>query len=223
MTVCWNRALTARAPDHLACGLRWSQTVIPFAGADVAPENVVNKSHDYRALEREYVTTQISLRELCRRHGISAHSLVVDQPKKRKWAEKREHYQAKESEVFMSRHAARMADRQAELHDKAIDVIDEALDKSRSDMRAVKLVRQPDGSTAEEPTWRMTPKDVAILLDRMMVLIEKPSAITQHQGLTVTSELSTGVLRDFIDATRGRAGPSPMEVSPLPRTRRLDD
>ena len=32
----------------------------------------MNKSHDYRALEREFVTSQISLRELCRRHGITA-------------------------------------------------------------------------------------------------------------------------------------------------------
>ena len=96
----------------------------------------MNKIHDYRLMEREYVSGDMSLRELCRRHGISSHSVVVDQAKKRKWAEKRERYQAKESESFMSRHAARMADRQAELHDKAIDVIDEALDKFRDDMRA---------------------------------------------------------------------------------------
>ena len=50
----------------------------------------MNKSHDYRALEREFVTTQISLRELCRRHDITAHSLVTVQAKKLKWAEERE-------------------------------------------------------------------------------------------------------------------------------------
>ena len=42
----------------------------------------MNKSHDYRALEREYVTSDISIRELCRRHGIRSHSPVVDQAKK---------------------------------------------------------------------------------------------------------------------------------------------
>jgi len=66
------------------------------------------------------------------------------------------------------------------------------------------------------------PQDVAILLDRLTVLFERPSASTQQQGLTVTSELSVESLREFIEATRGRAGPSPMEVSPLPRTRRTD-
>ena len=59
--------------------------------------------------------------------------------------------------------------------------------------------------------------------DRLMVLFERPAVISQHQGLTVTSELSAESLREFIEATRGRAGPSPMEESPLPRRQRLDD
>ena len=181
----------------------------------------MNKSHDYRALEREYVTSQISLRELCRRHDISAHSLVTVQAKKRKWAEKREAYQAKESDAFMSRHAARRADRLAEINDKAIDVIEEALDKFASDMRSTEMKRI-DGEWVEVPVMRLKPKDVAILLDRLMVLFEKPSVISQHQGLSVTSELSAESLREFVEATRGRGGPSPMEESPLPR-RRLDD
>ena len=50
----------------------------------------MNKSHDYRALEREYVTSQISLRELCRCHDVTAHSLVTVQAKKGRWQEKRE-------------------------------------------------------------------------------------------------------------------------------------
>ena len=95
----------------------------------------MDKCHPYRGMEREYVTSQVSLRELCRKHGISAHSLVVGQAKKGKWAEKREQYQAKASDAFMSRHAARQADRLAEIHDNAIDVIDEALDKFREARR----------------------------------------------------------------------------------------
>ena len=183
----------------------------------------MNKRHDFARLEREFITTDISIRGLCRKHGISAHSLVVVQAQKRGWAAKREQYRAKESEAFMSSHAARMADRQAELEDKAIDVIDEALDKFREDLKATRLVRQPDGSVTEEPAWLMTPKEMAVLIDRFQVLFEKPSVISQHQGLTVTSELSADALREFIEATRGRAGPSPMKESPLPRTRRLDD
>jgi len=179
----------------------------------------VNKIHDYRLMEREYVTSQISLRELCRRHGITAHSLVTVQAEKGKWQEKREAYRAKADESFITRHAARMADRQAEIEDKAIDVIDEALDKFREDMQAVKLVRQPDGSTAEEPAWRMRPKDIAILLDRLQVLFERPSRISEGRDLFVRSELPIDALNRIVELTRGRAVPP---TSPLPR-RRLDD
>lgn len=179
----------------------------------------MNKSHDYRALEREFITSQISLRELCRRHGISAHSLVSVQAKKGKWQEKREQYQAKADEAFVSRHAARMADRQAELHDKAIDVIDEALDRFREDMRATEKKRI-DGEWVEVPVMRFMPKDVALLLDRLQVLFDKPARISEGRDLSVRSELPIDALNRIVELTRGRAVPP---TSPLPRRHRLDD
>jgi hypothetical protein len=69
----------------------------------------------------------------------------------------------------------------------------------------------------------MRPKDLCLLIDRFQVLFQRPSVISQHQGLTLTSELSAENLSEFIEATRGRGEPSRMEVSPLPRTRRLSD
>ncbi len=116
-----------------------------------------------------------------------------------------------------------MADRQAEIHDDAVEAIAEAMDKFRADLKATKKVRQPDGSITEQPAWFMTPKDLCLIIDRFQVLFGKPSVISQHQGLTVTSELSAESLREFIEASRGLAGPPRAEESPLPRTRRLDD
>lgn len=179
----------------------------------------MNKPHRYRELEREFITSQISLRELCRKHGISAHSLVTVQAKKGKWQEKREQYQANEDEAFMSRHAARMADRQAELRDKAIDTNDQDLDKFREDMRATEKKRI-GGEWVEVPVMRFTPKDVAVLLDRLMVLFERPARIAEGRDLTVSSELPIDDLNRYVELTRGRAVPP---TSPLPRTRRLDD
>ena len=160
---------------------------------------------------------------MCRKHNISAHSLVTVQARKRQWAEKRAAHQARSSEAFIEKHADRMAERRAKISDKFLDAIDEAITKSREDMRATKPVRQPDGNITEVPVMRLTPKDVAILIDRYQVLFEKPSVISQHQGLTVTSALSAESLREFIGATRERGGPSQMEVSLPPRRRRLDD
>ena len=183
----------------------------------------MNKAHDYQALEREYITTDISYRELCRRHGIRSHSSLVDQAKRHGWQEKRQTYQARASESFINHHADRMAARKAEIYDEALDAIHEAITKFREDIRATKSVRQPDGSITEEPAWLMKPRDVALLIDRLLVLFERPSANSQHQGLTVGTELSADALSKFIEATRGMGEPSRMDVSPLPRTRRLDD
>ena len=81
----------------------------------------MNKVRDYRALEREFITSQISLRELCRKHGISAHSLVVVQARQGKWQEKREAHRTRESESFITKHVDRMAAREAEVRVHALD------------------------------------------------------------------------------------------------------
>lgn len=111
----------------------------------------------------------------------------------------------------------------AEVRDDALELISEAINKARDDMRATKLVRQPDGSIAEEPVMRLKPKDVALLLDRFEVLFGRPSSVSQHQGLEISAEFTPAALCEFIEATRGMGGPSRMEESPLPRRRRLDD
>jgi hypothetical protein len=80
-----------------------------------------------------------------------------------------------------------------------------------------------DGDRVEVPVMRLKPNDVAILIDRLMVLFDRPSHIGESRGLTVTSELSVDALSDVLERTRGRAGPSRTDVSPVPRRRRLDD
>jgi transposase-like protein len=179
----------------------------------------MNKVHPYRDLEHEYITSQISIRELCRRHGISAHSLVTVQARKGKWAEKREQYQAKASDAYIERYAARQADRQAEIHDKALDAIDEAITRFREDLRATekKLV---DGEWVEVPVMRLTPRDLAVLIDRLQILFDRPSRISEGRDLGVKSEIPIDALNQLVELTRGRAV---APASPLPRAQRLDD
>jgi hypothetical protein len=67
-------------------------------GGRDSPKKVVTNERDYRSLEREYVISRLSTREICRNHGISAHRSVVVQAKKEGWQEKRRAYQARASE-----------------------------------------------------------------------------------------------------------------------------
>ena len=74
---------------------------------------------------------------------------------------------------------------------------------------------------------RVTPRDLALLIDRLQVLFGRPAMISEGRGLTaaVTSEaLPVDLLKGIIEATRGLAGTPGPEASPLPRLhRRLDD
>ena len=55
----------------------------------------------------------MSLRELCRRHGVTAHSAVMVQARQGGWAEKRRAYRARASSTFIQHHADRAAARDA--------------------------------------------------------------------------------------------------------------
>ena len=69
----------------------------------------------------------------------------------------------------------------------------------------------------------MKPRDLCLLIDRFEVLFGRPSVISQNQGVTLSTELSADALNEFLERTRGRAGPPRTEESPLPRRRGLDD
>ncbi len=74
-----------------------------------------------------------------------------------------------------------MAAREAELHDEALEAIAEAIHKFRADLKATekKLV---NGEWVEVPVMRLTVKDLALLIDRLLVLSDRPSNISEGRG-----------------------------------------
>ena len=184
----------------------------------------MNKVHPYRALEREYITSQISLRELCRRHGITR-PLPRRRPGTAREAgqEKREAYRARESESFIKHHADSMAAREAEIRIHALDAIDEAITKFRSDMQRTEK-RLIGGEWVEVPVMMITPQATwPCSSTSSRSSSHRPSVITEGRGVNVMSEaLPIDALQAIIEATRGLAEPVPQE-SPIPRSpRRLD-
>jgi hypothetical protein len=181
----------------------------------------MNRVRDYRALEREFITGEMSLREL-RTHGVTAHSAVMVQARQGGWAEKRCAYQARASATYIEHHADRAAIRESEVRDQAIEAIDEAITKFRSDLRATKRVVLADGSIAEEPVMLITPRDLALLIDRFQILFGRPSTISEGRGFTatVTSEaLPLDALQKIVELTRGLARPLAGDTSGLPHIR----
>ena len=144
----------------------------------------MNEIRDYKALEREYITGDMSLRGLCRKYGISAHSAVMVQARAGGWAEKRRTYRDRLSATYIETRADRESIRLSDVRDHAIDAIDETITRLRADLRATKQVRRPDGSISEEPTFRATPRDLAHVIDRLNPLFARPSTITAERSLT---------------------------------------
>jgi hypothetical protein len=70
-----------------------------------------------------------------------------------------------------------------------------------------------DGEWVEVPVMRLTPRDLAVLIDRLQVLFDRPSRITEGHELTVGSQLPIDTLSQLVELTRGR-GVAP--ASPLP-------
>jgi hypothetical protein len=159
-------------PDSV---LRLEQTVTPVlvAASSRRPGQpkaaTTNRIRDYRALEREFITGTMSLRELCRRHGVTAHSAVVVQARRGRWAEKREAYRSRATSTYIQQHADRAAAREAEVHDHALEAIDEAITKFRADLWATERKLTGD-EWVEVPVMRITPRDLALLIDRLQVL-----------------------------------------------------
>ena len=178
----------------------------------------MNRVRDYQSLEREFVCGRMSLRQMCRDHGIAAHSAVVVQARREGWAEKREAYRSRASSKYIELRADRAATREAEVRDNAIEAIDEAITKFRADLQATekKLI---DGGWVEVPVMRISSRDIVLLIDRLQVLFGRHGTISEGRSFsaTITSEpLPVDLLQKIIAATRGLETRAP-EASPLPR------
>lgn len=182
----------------------------------------MNRKFDWDDIERQYITGDMGLREVGRENGVTNHSLVLAQAKKRDWVRKREEYRSRAH----TRAVAKLADsegdriaREMRVRDNAIDAIDEAIGKMREDMKAT-TKRYRDGEWVEEPLIIVKPQDVAMLIDRLQVLFNRPSAITEERTLGInlsSGGLSPEHLRSIVDATRGISDPGRAASSPIPR------
>lgn len=166
---------------------------------------------DYEALKREFITGDMSVRELCRSHDIPNHSIVHAQAKRGDWYGKRIEYQEQQQERMLAKVADRRAEilaREVDVREHAIDAIDEAIQKMREDMRRTRIEMQ-NGEPVEVPVITVRPADLAVLIDRLNVLFGRPATISEERslGVSVASRDATPEdLRRILDLTSGVAG-----------------
>lgn len=190
----------------------------------------MNQTRDYRALEREYVEGTMSLRALCRDHGITNSSTVNVQSKRLKWREKRADYQEEVSKRMIVGSAARTVDREIremQVRDDIVETIHEAVLKMRDDMKATtwrKRTVNAEGvhEWVEEPVVRYGPNDLVKLIDRLQVMFGRPATINEERSksvdISITSDRLPGgtTLAELLAATSG-ADILPTGGAALPR------
>jgi hypothetical protein len=180
-------------------------------------DQMSNRRYDYDAIEREYVTGDMSLRQLAEAHHMKTHSLITDQSRKRDWVRKRDEYRRGVSDktvAYMADQEGARRAKEALVRDNAIEAIDEAITKMREDMR----LTTTDGNGNVLPLVVIRPKDLVLLIDRLNVLFGRPAQISEERTLGVQfNEVDSDVLRSFIDATRGLGEAGGASESPIPR------
>jgi len=183
---------------------------------------VSNKKFDWTAIEQQYITGEMSLRELARMNGIANHSLVMGQSTRHDWTQKRFDFRSQRNEKaigYLADDEAKRIAREVKVRDNAIDLIDEAITKMRTQLNETREVwRHEDWVT--EPLIVVKPADVALLIDRLNVLFGRPSSITEERSLGISlsagGTLGPEVLRGIVEATRG-LGSADAQRSPIPR------
>lgn len=161
--------------------------------------------YDYLALEREFVTSreEISIRELCKRHGIDEPSSVHAQARKRdpktglNWYDKRDEFKQKQHLALVDRVSdarAKIAAKEAGLYEKAVEAIELLFDQLIADIQAKKV--------------SLKPLELAQLIDRMNVLFNRPSTITEGRnlGLSVNADATPDQFKRILELTSGVAG-----------------
>jgi hypothetical protein len=166
----------------------------------------MNKKWDWAVIELQYVQGDMSLRDLARENGISNHSSVMRHSKSGEWPRKREEYRettvGRAVTVLAKRNGEALAS-EVEVRDNAVHAIDEMVTRLREDLTKTKKVMR-DGVWVEEPLVVVRPNDVAMLIDRMQILFNKPSLITEERSVgALFSTDDPELLARLVDATAG--------------------
>jgi hypothetical protein len=149
---------------------------------------------DYDLLEREYVTTDISIRALAQREGMSW-SAVADQARKREWSDKRLTYRREVSKKTIARDAKQFVSESEDLNFEMIQAARAIIYKVLEGMR--------DGTILPQP------RDALLAMDKLQLLTGKATERTEAQVVGITSTggyIDDALLRRLEELTRGQTG-----------------
>jgi hypothetical protein len=166
---------------------------------------VTTRVHDYKTLEAEYIRSDISIRALCRKHGIKGFSSVAAFAREHEWDVKRGAIQARAVEKQVEKYSDQLVDETAEVRSEFLAVL------RASVYRFAEQLKDPD--------FRISVDGLIKLMDKGLLLIGEPTSRTEekHLGINISTEpVPADVLRDFLGEIRARRALDGAAGSALP-------
>lgn len=140
--------------------------------------------NDYDALRQEYVSSEISIRELCRKHGIKSWSTVNARKKAEKWDELREQFKTE----IVSREVGTLVTKRlqlvADIHEELLVAIRHAVNNY-----AVSVA-------GENPAQMVTARDLMGMIDKFLLLSGSTPNRTESRSVDTHSFTIDGLLAD---------------------------
>lgn len=186
------------------------------------------RKYDYRALHKQYVASELSIRELVRRNGIpeGARAGIQRIASREGWDDDRQKRRDRSLEVIVDETAKREAARTLrvmEVEDNALDMADEMIDQVRGRLKTTKPVKvgvdeNGDDVIVDEPLLTVHPKDLGKLLDGIASMRGRNRPIDEEgknaggRRGSFTVDLPEGggqvaILARYVDDVRANGGP----------------
>lgn len=159
-------------------------------------------THDYDKLEREYLSTDITIRALCRKHGIKSYSSVAQYARDHDWYERRSEIQTRVRERTIERVSERMAEAEADeieqFRGEALTVVRAAIYKFAEDLK--------------DAQFRVRAEDLVKLINLGLLITGQPTSRVEERRLDVVATLEGlpgEALRALVEATKPRPALGP--------------
>lgn len=182
--------------------------------------------YDYQAMQHEYVTTDISLRQLAEKFGVKSPSSVANHARRHGWDEKRATFVATQEAATMEAVAAQRAQKIAEMERDFFTTVHGAIIKMGLDLEDRWETDPKTGQRVFVKGQTVTPEGLTKLIEKFMVMTGGVSSREAHVGLDVSigpEQLPPEVLRGLRRvALEQGAGTATSGRSPLPGGARTD-
>lgn len=174
--------------------------------------------YDYRVIYEEYVQGDMTLSDLARKHGVKSASTLTRRAKTEGWEARRNEFRRQVDNKSLEAVADKRAKKIADIHMDTLDVIHAGILKVAEDMQAREpvmvngdVLRDPQGNIVWRPLTRYSPRDLAILIEKVLVLTGQPSDINEerHLGINLSAATDGDALRELLATLRPQAALAP--------------